>query len=76
MAANSFIFGTVIIATGFIWLFVIIIVGSMFEQTMVAFFYTISGLIFWAVSNSLNSKSTAPEKKVMKSPSPEPPLSS
>jgi predicted membrane channel-forming protein YqfA (hemolysin III family) len=57
-SANSFIIGTIIIITGFIWMFTLAIVAVPFEQTMIAFFYTISGIIFWTIGVSLNSRAS------------------
>jgi hypothetical protein len=56
LAANSFIIGTVIVVAGFIWMLVQNIVVVPFAQTMVAFFFTISGIIFWGIAYNLSNK--------------------
>jgi hypothetical protein len=49
MVANSFIIGTIIIVAGFIWMITEAIVIVPLDEVMVAFFFTISGLIFWGL---------------------------
>ncbi len=41
---------------GFIWMVSLAIVGTNFEQTMAAFFFTIFGLVFWALAYHYSSK--------------------
>ena len=54
VSANLFFLGTVIIVSGFIWMITQSIVEVSFEQTLIAFCYTVSGIIFWGVGMHLN----------------------
>jgi len=46
---NSYLIGTLIIILGYIWFGVIIANEGDMVQTMSAFFFTISGIGFWAI---------------------------
>jgi apolipoprotein N-acyltransferase len=54
LAANAYIIGTIIILVGFIWMFTQAAIGVNIMQTLVAFFFTISGIIFWWIGYTLN----------------------
>jgi len=56
-AGNSFIIGTAIIIIGFVWMITQAIVIVPFSQTLISFFFTISGIIFWGVGVALNKRS-------------------
>jgi len=56
IAANSFIIGTVIVVGGFIWMLIQSAFETPFAQTLVAFFVTISGIIFWGIAYSMSKK--------------------
>lgn len=53
---NSYIIGTVIIILGYIWMITIAVIGGDMVQTMVSFFFTISGIGFWAIGYYLGGR--------------------
>jgi vacuolar-type H+-ATPase subunit I/STV1 len=58
LTANSFIIGTVIVVSGFLWMVIqsLAAEGVPFSLTLTAFFYTISGIIFWGIAYNLSNK--------------------
>lgn len=56
--ANSFIIGTVIVVTGFLWMLIqsLAAEGVPFALTLTAFFFTISGIVFWGIAYNLSNK--------------------
>jgi hypothetical protein len=51
-----YIIGTIIIVSGFIWMFSMVIADFFYDQLYLAFFFTISGLLFWSIGNSMSEK--------------------
>lgn len=54
ISANSYIIGTAIIALGFALMIINAITAGSFDATMVYFFITLSGIIFWGIGYKLN----------------------
>lgn len=55
LAANSLLLGTIIIFSGFVLMFLQLqVLPESNWEIMAAFFYTISGIIFWAIGFKLN----------------------
>lgn len=71
--ANLYLIGTLVIAAGFVWMFVLAFVPQGFEMVLVAFAVTVSGISFWGLGYHLgdkdrNGKAPAVAKEYVKDP--------
>ena len=64
LSLNAIFMGTIIIITGFMTMFSQVFMDVSTMKLLISFFYTISGIIFWAIGTYLNPEGFNPMKNI------------